>query len=163
MATLERVHAGRDPIPIELTSSHIAVAFLVERFQKMSPEDLKDIFTLMEDMLNPETSRKERMEIFEAVREILFPESIGEVRMGPLAGVDHVPAKLQKRMDYIGRTIKRLRKAKALTQKDLAKRSGLPQPHISRLERGIHSPSFKSLTKIAKALGVEVGELDPSH
>ncbi len=49
--------------------------------------------------------------------------------------------------------IKSIRTAEKLTQKDLAKRSGLTQANISNIEKGIAKPTVDSLKKIADALG----------
>lgn len=49
--------------------------------------------------------------------------------------------------------IKSIRTAENLTQKDLAKRSGLTQANISNIEKGIAKPTVDSLKKIADALG----------
>lgn len=55
--------------------------------------------------------------------------------------------------------IKRIRKEKGLTQKDVAEGCGMLVPTYSRLERGGSNPSLASMVRIAKALGVEVVEL----
>ena len=49
-----------------------------------------------------------------------------------------------------------------LTQVELAEKSGIPQSHISRLESNKHSPSRATLKRIAKALKVDLSELDPT-
>ncbi|MEH1016142.1 helix-turn-helix domain-containing protein [Micromonospora sp. CPCC 206060] len=41
-----------------------------------------------------------------------------------------------------------------LTQRDLAKTTGLTQPAIARLERGDHEPSLGTLAKLTKATGL---------
>ncbi len=56
-------------------------------------------------------------------------------------------------------TIKRLRKKQGLTQKALAKRTGVTREYIARLELGRHDPMFSTLVKLAKALNVNVREL----
>lgn len=40
-----------------------------------------------------------------------------------------------------------------LTQEELAKRIGMKQSTLARLERGSYSPSLKSVQRIAKGLG----------
>ena len=52
--------------------------------------------------------------------------------------------------------IKKIRNNKKLTQKAVAKRSGMPQSVIARMESGEHSVSLDTLNKIATALGKEV-------
>jgi len=41
-----------------------------------------------------------------------------------------------------------------LTQTQLAKRLGVRQPHIARLETGEHTPSMEMLQRLARALGL---------
>jgi ribosome-binding protein aMBF1 (putative translation factor) len=43
-----------------------------------------------------------------------------------------------------------------LTQKQLAKKMGIKQPVISRLESGIYNPSLKFLRRVAQALDAEL-------
>ena len=52
--------------------------------------------------------------------------------------------------------IKKIRNNKKLTQKAVAKRSGMPQSVIARMESGEYSVSLDTLNKIATALGKEV-------
>src|SRR5438105_9835874 len=42
-----------------------------------------------------------------------------------------------------------------LTQTALARRVGLTQPAIARLEAGVHEPSLATLSRLARGLGVE--------
>jgi transcriptional regulator with XRE-family HTH domain len=42
-----------------------------------------------------------------------------------------------------------------LTQTALAQRLGMRQPAVARLEAGDHNPSFRTLIRLAAALGVE--------
>jgi transcriptional regulator with XRE-family HTH domain len=63
----------------------------------------------------------------------------------------------------IGRNVKAVRTAAALTQKGLGDKTGLSIPAISRLEGGAdHLPSVATLKKIADALEVPICKLlDP--
>ena len=56
----------------------------------------------------------------------------------------------------IGQRIAEQRKAKGMTQSDLAKASGVTLANISRMERGMYSPGLDVLTKIADALGAKI-------
>lgn len=152
--------AGLEMTPAEFTPEHIAVAFLMKRFTEMPKEAFRDVLELVKQWMDPDTPVEEHAGIFETIREIVFPELVGGIQIGS-AGT--MPEKLQKRADHIGSQIKQHRKEKGYTQVQLAEKSGLDQPYICRLEAGGHSPSFKTLEKIAKALGVSVGDLDPSH
>jgi transcriptional regulator with XRE-family HTH domain len=53
----------------------------------------------------------------------------------------------------------RLRANAEMTQKDLAKASGISVPQIGRYETGLSSPRMTALVKLAKALGVSVESL----
>jgi len=55
--------------------------------------------------------------------------------------------------------IKRIRKAKGLTQQEVADGADMLVPTYSRLERGGTNPSLNSMTRIANALGVPPAEL----
>jgi transcriptional regulator with XRE-family HTH domain len=52
-----------------------------------------------------------------------------------------------------------LRRQKGLTLEELAQRSNLDKSYVSRLERGLKSPSIGTLMRIAAALDVGMGEL----
>lgn len=55
--------------------------------------------------------------------------------------------------------LKQQRKARGLTQGELAAKVGLSLGYIARLEIGMHDPPLSTLAKLAKALKVTVGEL----
>ena len=55
----------------------------------------------------------------------------------------------------------RLRHARGWTQTELADVSGVGQSHISRLERGTWEPRLATIMALAKAFGVQPGDLLP--
>ncbi|MBW2106708.1 MAG: helix-turn-helix transcriptional regulator [Deltaproteobacteria bacterium] len=59
----------------------------------------------------------------------------------------------------LGTKIFESRKQAGLTQAKLSEKAGLSIDSISRIERGIRSPSFESLENIAYALGLEIKDL----
>jgi len=59
----------------------------------------------------------------------------------------------------LGRHIKALRKAKKLTQKELAYNLGKDQQSIQRLETGNVNPSYIYLLSIANGLEISLPEL----
>lgn len=59
----------------------------------------------------------------------------------------------------LGRAVRRARKARALTQLDLAERAGLDVSTVARIERGKLDPSASTLFALADALQVEPGQL----
>lgn len=61
-------------------------------------------------------------------------------------------------MSTLGENLKKLRKAKKMTQKDLAQKSGVKQSVISELETGV-AKSTGSILELASALGITAEEL----
>jgi DNA-binding XRE family transcriptional regulator len=73
-----------------------------------------------------------------------------------------VPARAVFDQAYgIARQIVELRAQHQLTQIELAERTGLPQAQISRIERGVVSPTSITLVKIADALGADLCLVEP--
>ena len=164
MATLSKENKTVHQISLaDVGPADVIVTWLLQRFKELPNESLKDIVSLIEMITNPETAPEERDEIYETIREILFPQLIGTIYIGQAGQVEQTPDKVQSRINWVGSTVKNCRKEKGLSQMELAEKSGLRQPQISRLEMGVHSPSFKTLQKIANALGVAIGDLDPSN
>ena len=59
----------------------------------------------------------------------------------------------------MGTRIRRLRKAKGISQAALAQRAHLTRVYITRLEAGQQDPSLSTINALAKALGVPVTAL----
>lgn len=59
----------------------------------------------------------------------------------------------------IGENIKRVRKGKKMTQKDLGEIVGISNTYLSDIEIGRTNPSIKTLKRIAKGLEVSYVEL----
>ncbi|MFJ7156406.1 helix-turn-helix domain-containing protein [Streptomyces sp. NPDC101118] len=57
----------------------------------------------------------------------------------------------------VGQVIRDCRKRRGVAMAELATRSGLSQPFLSQLERGLTSPSLSSIYRIAEALDVAPG------
>ena len=62
--------------------------------------------------------------------------------------------------DQILKNLKRARKSKGLSQRELSTRSGVPQGHISKIENGAVDLRVSSLVALARALDLEL-ELVP--
>ena len=58
-----------------------------------------------------------------------------------------------------GRRLRLLRKTNNLTQEQLGKKADIDYKHIGAIERGVKTPSFEAIEKIAKALKVDYYEL----
>ena len=59
----------------------------------------------------------------------------------------------------IGTQVKRARERALLTQGELAERAGIGPATLNRIERGRVEPQFRTIRKIAKALGVDATTL----
>jgi transcriptional regulator with XRE-family HTH domain len=54
----------------------------------------------------------------------------------------------------VGRNFARIRREKALTQEEVAARSGLSQQYLSGLESGRRNPTLITIYELSEALGV---------
>ncbi len=59
----------------------------------------------------------------------------------------------------LGRNLKRIRKAKNITQGDIVRALGVGRGYISNVENGKANPTLETIAKIAKALKVKIEEL----
>ena len=59
----------------------------------------------------------------------------------------------------LGKNLKRIRTAKGITQGDIVRKLGFGRGFISNIENGKANPTLSTIAKIAKAIGVSVGEL----
>ena len=66
---------------------------------------------------------------------------------------------IQKHRRLLGEAVRDARKEAEFSQEKLAEKADLSTVFISRIERGVESPSVDNLVKIAKALGVRVRDL----
>jgi transcriptional regulator with XRE-family HTH domain len=57
----------------------------------------------------------------------------------------------------VGQAIRRARQAAGLSMVELAARTGVSQPFLSQVERGVHSPSLSTLYRLAEGLGTIPG------
>ena len=65
----------------------------------------------------------------------------------------------EKFLKKFGANLKKVRKAKGISQEKLANELGFSQPHLVKIELGYVNTSISHLTAIAKALGVTAAEL----
>jgi transcriptional regulator with XRE-family HTH domain len=57
----------------------------------------------------------------------------------------------------IGERLRKIRKEKALTQKELSKRVGIDYSYIGKIERGEQLPSIKMLIRLSEILSIPIG------
>jgi len=65
----------------------------------------------------------------------------------------------QKHRRLLGERIRSFRKGKGFSQEVLAEKADLHHNYVGELERGEKAATIDTLVKIAKALGVRVGDL----
>jgi len=66
---------------------------------------------------------------------------------------------IQKHRRLLGDAVRARRKKAGFSQEKLAENADLSTVFISRIERGVESPSLDNLVRIAKALGVRARDL----
>jgi len=59
----------------------------------------------------------------------------------------------------LGNAIRTVRKAKGMSQEELAHRSQIDRSYMSSLERGTQSPGVMAIVNVAAGIGVTVTEL----
>ena len=59
----------------------------------------------------------------------------------------------------IGKSVRKLRIERFMSQADLSRVAGVSPAHLGRLERNEHEPHLSTIRKIAEALGVDPTEL----
>jgi len=137
----------------------LALSIVIDRIGSLPKADREDMFELLKEFQKNDDV-DERRSIQRAMEEILAQTPVF-VRSMPLAEEQPMRRGLKKWATYVGRKIRQLREEAGLSQTQLAEKAGLIQSHICRIERANHSPTNFTLQKIAKALGVDVGAIDP--
>lgn len=148
-----------DSLPETVRSAILAMSILIDRIGSLPKADRDDLFELLQEWRKADDPEEQRS-IRRAMEEILAQ---CPVTVRPLTSADEQPMSrgLKTWAEHVGRKIRELRERARLTQAQLAEKAGLPQSHISRLENAEHSATRMTLEKIAKALNVDVGNIDP--
>jgi DNA-binding XRE family transcriptional regulator len=146
-------------LPEEAKQVILAFSVLMDRIGSLPKADRDDLFELLQEW-RKDTSPEERRSIRRAMEEILAQIPVNARRM-TAAGDKPMSRGLKCWADHVGKKIRQLREKAGLTQVQLADKAGLPQSHISRLENAEYSATNMTLEKIANALGVTVGDMDP--
>jgi transcriptional regulator with XRE-family HTH domain len=61
--------------------------------------------------------------------------------------------------DVVAINLRHLRKAKGLSQEDLAGKAGIDRTYVSALERGLYAVTVDVMAKLAEALEVDEAEI----
>jgi DNA-binding XRE family transcriptional regulator len=126
--------------------------------KRLSPADFDEFIELVRNLRRAD-DQEEYDSWIRAIEELL-EQGPAVAEPFPMADGPMSPG-LKRWAEHVGRKIRELRKGAGMKQADLAAATGLTQSHISRLENAEHSATHLTLTKIAKALGVAVGKIDP--
>ena len=76
-----------------------------------------------------------------------------QIKQGHRFAMDIEEARIQVRLAVM---ITRLREERGLSQRELAKMTGIKQPQIARIESGDYLPTLETLWKLADALAARV-------
>ena len=140
--------------------SHDPERRAVDRLCKLPREELAHVRELV-SLLEQAQDNEERSEIARTLLEVLFPKSIGGIGVFEedegAEGRERVDAYRKK----VGLAIRGRREAIGMTQEKLAELAGIPQSHVSRLERGKHAPTHLTIQRVAAALKTKPSQLDP--
>jgi ribosome-binding protein aMBF1 (putative translation factor) len=134
-------------------------------FSKLPPQRKERVEKLFE-LLEQSDCYEEQIEIAKAIGEIVVPTKVGRNDPpGSVADLEEGVGGTAKEQvaayrKNVGNAIRKRRKQLKMTQEELAKKSGLPQSHISRLEDGKHSATEATIERLAKALDTEPSQLD---
>jgi DNA-binding XRE family transcriptional regulator len=138
----------------------MAVAVLRKRIDALPSEDRDELFELVQELPRAKTAEEVRS-LWTAIQEILAQRPM-TARPLPPVGDRALAGKSKRWAQAVGKRVRRLRSERGWTQVELAERAGLPQSHVCRIERAVYTATFKTLDKIARAFGVEAGQIDPS-
>jgi len=61
--------------------------------------------------------------------------------------------------EKLGKNLKRIRTAKGISQGEISRKLEVDKSFVSNIENGKTNPTLATITKLAKAIGVSVGEL----
>ena len=140
----------------------LALEVLKECIDKLplKDEDKQDLWGFVGDWLRAD-DEEDRAYIEKAMQEVVLGPK-GTVARLAIEATEEAPEGYTKWVTWVSSQVKKQRTSAGLTQQQLAKKSGLPQSHISRIENAVHSPSHATLSKIADALGLPLSAFDPS-
>lgn len=143
--------------PKDVSPDTIIAAYLMKRMSDLPKESVADLMSLAPEVAQC-SSPDEYREIAETIREILFPEILGEIIRNDVE--TQTTDALKKRSIDVGARIRKVRQELGMTQEQLAEKSGISQEYISRLENGEHSPSRKTIEKVAAAMNRQARDFD---
>lgn len=160
MVTTQAASKPYESLSTDKKSSILALSILMGRIDSLPKADRAEAFELLAGLAKTEDP-EEKAGIIDVLEEILVQEPI-HVASRPVELDKPMAPELKDWSKFVGKKIRDLREEAGLTQVQLAEKAGIPQSHVSRLENTEHSPTHKTLVKLAMALNVPIGTLDPS-
>lgn len=160
MIKSERKPEQKNAPSMQQAAFTMAAGILAERIRSLPKDDREDLYELVK-ILAASESDEEIESVAQSMVEIIEQAPVRVLDFEQPAE-DSDLQNLKKWVDFVGRKVKEARNRAKFTQEDLAKTSGLPQSHISRIESGKLSPNQTTLERIARALNLGVGAFDPS-
>ncbi len=148
-----------DSLPDDVKSVILAMSVLIDRIGSLPKADRDDLFDLLQAWRRAGDPEEQRS-IRRAMEEILAQIPV-TVKPMPMHSDKPLSRGRKRWAEHVGRKIKALREQGGLSQVQLGEKADLPQSHISRLENAEYSPTHLTLEKIARALDVSVGDIDP--
>jgi len=116
----------------------------------LNREDFLRHWPAIKRQMNKDSRNQDRVLFWGGVYEYL-------IRDLKAKGAPFVKTKLEPRVDpeqqKAGQTMKERRRSRKMTQAELAKKTGLTQQHIAKIEKGLTRPRSATLKKIETALG----------
>lgn len=158
MATKQIKQVQQPQEDISRRALTMALGILVERIQALPQDDRTDLYELLKEL--PRAESGEELDSVIATMEEILDQTPMRLEKMDQSGDHRCGAGLQKWIDFISARIKELRMNAHLTQEELAEMSGLSPSYIGHLESGKHSPSRKTLEKLAEVLKIGVETFD---
>ena len=130
----------------------------------MTEKDVESGRSIPQILTNTETGEPEFAvvpvaEYQELLETAEMAEDVAAYDAAKAANEELIPAEMVDRLHSGESRVKVWRQHRGLTQDQLAELSGLHQTTISEIETGAHIAKVDTLTKLAKALGVDLGDL----
>ena len=127
-------------------------------------EDLRAVARLLQIIAETESSA-EREGLFDLLSEVFSRTGSKLIDLDDAQG-SLAPDKRKRSERFqrsVGTAVRMRREDLGWTQRKLSEETGLPQSHISRIERGKLAATGYTIAKLAKALGVRRCDLDPGY
>lgn len=135
---------------------------LVDSLSKGLNQQKTETIRKLLDVADKAVTEIEMKRVAEAITECMCRESYSELKsIETLLADNEGKAGLQRHRSHVSSQVVKYRVEKGWTQQQLAEKSGLPQSHISRIERCQLAPTQLTIGRLASAFGIKKEMLDP--